>query len=127
MTGDVMITASGHELTDPSEITAILTWSPDAREFIIEQLSGNPNALSESEIIGFNTGFFNNEADIMNNMLLSSEYSTPGEIDLFQLFYNGTGGGADQISAVELALLTEMDSTAPYLDVVRITAGEMEN
>lgn len=85
-----------------------------------------PDALSESEIIGFNTGFFNSEADIMNNMLLSSKYSTPGEIDLFQLFYNGTGGGTDQISAEELALLTEMDSAAPYLDVVRVTTGEME-
>lgn len=84
------------------------------------------DAISESEIIEFNTVFFNSDADKMNNMLLSSEYSTPGEIDLFQLFYNGTGGGAEQISTEELELLTEMDSSAPYLDVVRITAGEME-
>lgn len=62
----------------------------------------------------------------MNNMLLSSEYSTPREINLFQLFYNGTGGEADQISEEELAMLTEMDSAAPYQDVFRITAGEMD-
>lgn len=82
--------------------------------------------LSESEIIGFNTDFFNSEADRMNNMLLSGEYSNPGEVDLFQLFYNGTGGEADQISEEELELLTEMDSTAPYLDIMKITTGEMD-
>lgn len=82
--------------------------------------------LSESEIIGFNTDFFNNEADRMKNMMLSGEYSNPGEVDLFQLFYNGTGGGAEQISEEELELLTEMDSMAPYLDIMKITTGEMD-
>lgn len=62
----------------------------------------------------------------MNNMLLSSEYSTPCEINLFQLFYNGTGDEADQISEEELAMLTEIDSAAPYQDVVKITASEMD-
>ena len=32
----------------------------------------------------------------------------------------------DQISEEELAMLTEMDSAAPYQDVFRITAGEMD-
>lgn len=123
---DVLIATSGSELTDPSEITAILTWDPDAGQFIPEYSSENTNALSESEIIGFNTGFFNSQTDIMNNMLLSSEYSNPGEIDLFQLFYNGIGGTAEQISTEELELLTEMDSAAPNLDIVKITADEME-
>lgn len=86
----------------------------------------NTKALSESEIIGFNTGFFNSEGDIMNNMLLSSEYSNPGEIDLFQLFYNGIGSTAEQISTEELDLLTEMNSAAQYLDIVKVTADEME-
>lgn len=98
----------------------------DAGQFIPEYSSENTNALSESEIIGFNTGFFNGQADIMNNMLLSSEYSNPGEIDLYQLFYNGIGGTAEQISTEELKLLTEMDSAAPNLDIVKITADEME-
>ncbi|MCM1375157.1 MAG: hypothetical protein NC245_08730 [Muribaculum sp.] len=125
LTGDVMIVTSAGELTDTSDITAILAWDQEVGRFIAKQSAGNLNALSESEIVGFNTGFFNSEADIMNNMLLSSEYDDPREIDLFQLFYNGIGG-ADQISAEELALLTELDSMAPDLDVVRITADEME-
>lgn len=91
-----------------------------------EKKAENTKALSESEIIEFNTGFFNSEGDIMNNMLLSSEYINPGEIDLFQLFYNGIGSTAEQISTEELDLLTEMDSTAQYLDIVKVTADEME-
>lgn len=127
LTGDVMIVSSERELTAPADITAILTWNQDAGEFIPEQSSGNPNALSESEVAGFNTGFFNGEADIMNNMLLSSEYGEPGEIDLFQLFYNGINRTSGEISAEELELLTEKDSSALYLDIVKIPAEEMEN
>ena len=35
-TGDMMIVTSGTELTDPSNIVAILTWNQDAGEFILE-------------------------------------------------------------------------------------------
>lgn len=86
----------------------------------------NYDSLSESDIIGFNTGFFNSEADFMNNMLLSSEYDTPGEIDLFQLFYNGLDVAADQVTEEELTLLTELSSEAPYLDIFKIEAGKMD-
>lgn len=99
----------------------------DEGEFPPEQSSESSNALSENEIIEFNSGFFNSESDTMNNMLLSSEYGEPGEIDLFQLFYNGINRTAGEISAEELELLTEKDSSAPYLDIVKIPAEEMEN
>ncbi|MCM1345202.1 MAG: hypothetical protein NC246_15380, partial [Muribaculaceae bacterium] len=89
LAGDVMLVTSERELTGTSDITAVLTWDQELGKFTTEQLSENSNALTESEIIGFNKGFFNSEADIMNNMLLSSEYTAPGEINLFQLFYNG--------------------------------------
>ena len=36
LTGDVMIVTTGREFTAPSVITAILTWSQDAGEFILE-------------------------------------------------------------------------------------------
>ena len=36
LTGDMMIITSGRELTEPSDIMAILTWSQDAGEFIME-------------------------------------------------------------------------------------------
>ena len=37
LAGDKMIVTSGRELTDPSGIVAILTWNPDAGEFISEE------------------------------------------------------------------------------------------
>lgn len=84
-----------------------------------------PKTLSEEEIAAFNTEFFNGGIHNMNNMLLSSEYGKPEEIDLFELFYGGMGQW-DQESEEELALLSELDSDAAYLDVVKVTSGEMD-
>lgn len=127
LAGDVMLVTSERELTGASDITAVLTWDQELGKFTTEQLSENSNALTESEIIGFNKGFFNSEADIMNNMLLSSEYTAPSEINLFRLFYNGISGTTSQISEKELSLLTELDSAAPNLDIVKVSRNEMEN
>lgn len=127
LTGDVMIVASKSELTDISDITAILIWNQEVGKFVLEQSSANPNVLTEKEIIGFNTGFFNSEADIMNNMLLSSEYVTPAEINLFQLFYNGINGTPRQITEEEIELLAEMDSSALNLDIMKVSKDEMES
>lgn len=63
----------------------------------------------------------------MNNMLLSSEYMTPGEINLFQLFYNGINGTAGQISEEELEFLAEMNSAALNLDIMKVSKDEMES
>lgn len=84
-----------------------------------------PKSLSEEEIAAFNTEFFNDRVYNMNNMLLSSEYGKPAEIDLFELFYGGMGQW-DQESEEELALLAELDSDAANLDVVKVTSGEMD-
>lgn len=84
-----------------------------------------PKTLSEEEIATFNTEFFNDGVYNMNNMLLSSEYGKPEEIDLFELFYGGMGQW-DQESEEELALLAELDSDAANLDVVKVTSGEMD-
>ncbi len=59
-------------------------------------------------------------------MLLSSEYSQPDEINLFELFYNGVGGAFGEVSEDELSMLTELCSDAPYLDIIKITANEMD-
>ncbi len=83
-------------------------------------------SLSSEEISIFNTDFFNSEINNMNNMLLSSEYCNPEEIDLFQLFYNGVNGVKNQISEDEMMLLTELCSEAPYLDIVKVTVNEMD-
>lgn len=53
--------------------------------FMILMFSGCQMAsgtLSEKEITVFNTEFFNGDITNMNNMLLSSEYSQPDEINL---------------------------------------------
>ena len=70
---------------------------------IISGCQSEPEVLSESEVEVFNTEFFNGGTDNMNNMLLSSEYSRPEEINLFELFYNGMRGAYAQISEAELA------------------------
>ena len=81
--------------------------------------------LSDKEIRMFNETFFNGSTDNMNNQMLASEYDQPANIDLFQLFYNGNGGAAGQVSEEEVALLTESYSEAPVLDIVKVTAEEM--
>ncbi len=82
--------------------------------------------LSEDEIQMFNTEFFNGGTDNMNNMLLTSEYEKPEQIDLFQLFYNGISSATEQITTEEIFLLTLLDSQAPYLDIAKITINEMD-
>ena len=97
--------------------------------FMILMFSGCQMAsgtLSEKEITVFNTEFFNGDITNMNNMLLSSEYSQPDEINLFELFYNGVGGAFGEVSEDELSMLTELCSDAPYLDIIKITANEMD-
>ena len=81
-----------------------------------------PRNLSDEEIAVFNTEFFNTGVDKMNNMLLSSEYSRPEEIDLYLLFYND----ADQVSEDEIAQLTELYSEAANLDITKVTTEEMD-
>ena len=85
-----------------------------------------PIPLSEEEIQMFQEGFFNITTDNRNNMLLTSEYAKPEEIDLFQTFYNGISGETENITEDEIALLTTLDSQAPYLDIVKITVAEMD-
>lgn len=85
-----------------------------------------PIPLCEEEIQMFHEGFFNVATSNINNMLLASEYAKPEEIDLFQTFYNGISGETSDITENEIALLTALDSQAPYLDIVKITAAEMD-
>lgn len=92
---------------------------------MISGCKGESDVLSDDEIKRFNSEFFNGGTDNRNNMMLSSEYDRPENIDLFQLFYNGIGGVEDQVSEEEEALLAELNSEAPYLDIVKVTTDEM--
>ena len=81
--------------------------------FMILMFSGCQMAsgtLSEKEITVFNTEFFNGDITNMNNMLLSSEYSQPDEINLFELFYNGVGGAFGEVSEDAETKKTGLDS-----------------
>ncbi len=96
--------------------------------FLVLMLSGCQNAsksLSPEEVSTFNTDFFNSGIHNMNNMLLSSEYSSPEGINLFQLFYGGVEGVINQISEEEKVLLTELCSEASYLDIIKVTTNDM--
>lgn len=106
-----------------------LTITVTIMTFLTLNLSGCrqiTKSLSNEEISTFNTDFFNSEMNNMNNMLLSSEFCNPEEIDLFQLFYNGVSTVEEQISEDEVALLTELCSEASYLDIVKVTVNEMD-
>lgn len=87
--------------------------------------SGDTVTLSEEEISFFNTEFFNGPSFNPNNILLSGEYDNPQAIDFFQLFYNGTGKTTYQITEEEMAKLSELDSEAPYLDIVKVTTDDI--
>lgn len=96
--------------------------------FLVLMLSGcqlTSKSLSQEEISMFNTDFFNSGVHNMNNMLLSSEYSSPEGINLFQLFYGGMDEVTDQILEDEKVLLTELCSEASYLDIIKVTTNEM--
>lgn len=83
-------------------------------------------ALTDEEISKFNTEFFNGETTNMNNMLLTSEYSKPEEIDLLQLFYGGIRGTASNISEEEFAALGQINEYLLNLDIIKITTAEMD-
>lgn len=121
---DLIIVTSGDKL--PEEITAVLKWNPETEQFDVFRMSEASGTLSEEEIAVFNTEFFNGDTTNMNNMLLSGEYSQPDEINLFQLFYNGILGASNQVSENELSMLAELCGDALYLDVIKVTADEMD-
>lgn len=87
----------------------------------------NYKELSTEEITFYNTEFFNVGSNNLYNKMLSNEYSCPGEIDLYQLFYNGIDGTADNVSKEELDLLTKMNIEAPNLDIIKVSREEMNN
>ena len=63
----------------------------------------------------------------MRNMLLSSQYSTIADIDLFQLFYNGIPEVQLEISDEEKNTLVKSDEAAQYLDIIKITQPMIDN
>ena len=62
----------------------------------------------------------------MHNQFLTSEYTSPGEINLFELFYNGIDGTAAQLSQGEREQLSELEPMTEYSGVIKVTRQEMD-
>lgn len=93
----------------------------------ISHISSEENCteLSEEEIRWFNTEFFNTGDRInMRNMMLICLYQDVKDINLFQLFYNGTGT-PQPVSDREKELLTIVDENAAVLDIIKVTSQEI--
>lgn len=82
-------------------------------------------ALSQDELGFFNDTFFHMQSNPVNLMFLTCEYTAPREIDLFQLFYQGILSDVI-ISQQEVDQLADQDSAAPNMDIVKLTAQEMD-
>ena len=71
------------------------------------------------DIDWFNTEFFNVGSGVcMANMMLSSYYDTAADIDLYELFYNGTGE-RNEVTDEEIAALVEICPWAAEVDVIK--------
>ena len=83
-------------------------------------------SLTQEEMNDFNQEFFNGSSGNMHNQFLTSEYTSPSEINLFELFYNGIDGTAAQLSQTEREQLSELAPMAEYSNVINVTRQEMD-
>lgn len=84
------------------------------------------NQLSKEKLEWFETSFFNSEEPNMVNMFLTSEYASPADIDLGELFYNGTYGETNvEISDQEEQLLEKQYNGEIDLDISKTTVEDM--
>lgn len=86
--------------------------------------------LTEAELERFNTEIFNGDGLNMMNQFLFLAAEAPGDyrqIDLFQLFYNGTGGPME-VTEEERQAVADVGygGEDPMVDLVRCPASEMD-
>lgn len=84
------------------------------------------HSLTQEELDYFNQEFFNGSTGKLHNQFLTSEYTSPSEINLFELFYNGIDGTAAQLSQGEREQLSELEPTTEYSGVIKVTRQEMD-
>ncbi len=87
------------------------------------------NLLTQENLKWFETEFFNLEGNRITNQFLSSEYQTPEDISLLELFHDGNGivDGENQASAAEKQLLLERYIEEIELDVARTSRNDMND
>ena len=86
------------------------------------------NFITEEQLEWFETKFFNQEENRITNQFLTNVYGMKNEVDLYELFYNGSGmsDGTGEISKEEKQLLKERYIDDIYTDLVRVTRKEMD-
>ena len=88
------------------------------------------NLVSDDLMQWFNTEYFNNsvkEYMFIGNQFLTSEYKSPKDIDLYELFYNGAYivGNVSEVSEEEKQLLLDRYVDEIHSPVIRIATWEM--
>lgn len=91
-------------------------------DFFTEKEWDIPDELTQDEMAFF-TDFMNNTE---NNGFLQSEYTTPTDADLEEVFYNGAGVSAHSLTAEEEAAYEEKVSWGIETDVERLTTEELD-
>lgn len=103
-----------------------------ANEFkrLEEEEDATVNLISKEQLEWFATEFFNNEKKHITNQFLTDVYTSPQDINLYELFYNGAGetllGGSDIPSEEEKDMLLEYFMDEIYTDVIRVTRKDMD-
>lgn len=92
--------------------------------------SPEPAPLSEEEVAWFNEEFFNGNGFNMRNQFLTVDYERPENIQLFAVFFNGTGTPAavteeERQAVVEYLEETEHEFQSPDDELMKITRDEM--
>ncbi len=79
--------------------------------------------LTSQELTWFNQDWFNqDQALCLPNQFLTSLYDAPEEIDLYQLFYNGTGE-PETVDEAERQTAAEAAGGDPGTDLVKVSAA----
>lgn len=98
---------------------------PDGPDQPVLEAGPADGPLSETELDFFNCVYFNNESVPLRNQFLSSTYESPADIDLFQLFYNGTGEDVSEAER-ETVIREGYNGGSPDTDLTKCSAGEMD-
>lgn len=83
--------------------------------------------LTAGELTYFNHEFFNGDTYNWNNQFLTCEYTSPEDVDLFEIFYNGMEGSSSAVSQEERQLLAQLDPFTINSDVIKVTEKEMDS
>lgn len=92
--------------------------------------SPEPEPLSEEEIAWFNHNYFNGGDFNMRNQFLVTDYERPEDIQLFAVFFNGTGTPSAVTEEERQAVVKHLEETehefqSPDDELIKITRDDM--